>query len=167
MRKDIIGYEGLYAVTDTGQIWSYKSKIFLKITSRGNGYYRANLYKNGIMKTASIHRLVAQAFLDNYSEELHVNHIDEDKSNNIASNLEMVTQKENNNYGTRITRAAAKISKEVICIDTNTIYQSIKEAARINDIDQGSISKVCNGKAKTCGGFRWCFMENKEVIANE
>ena len=57
--KDIPGYEGLYAATEDGRIWSYRSKKFLKPSKDRYSYLYVNLYKDGVRKTYRIHRLIA------------------------------------------------------------------------------------------------------------
>lgn len=63
--RDIPSYEGLYAATEDGRIWSYRSKKFLKPRLTKKGYYRVVLYKDGKGKDFYIHRLIAEAYLDN------------------------------------------------------------------------------------------------------
>ena len=85
--KDIKDYEGLYAITEDGRIWSYRSNRFLKPYVR-KGYLRVKLYINGVEKDFSIHRLVAFAYLPNPDNLPEVNHKDENKQNNCVDNLE-------------------------------------------------------------------------------
>ena len=98
--KDIVGYEGQYAVDSEGIVYSLnyrrtgKTKA-LKAVEAGAGYFRVGLCMNGKVKRYYNHRLVAQAYLDNYSEDLQVDHIDCDKTNNCLSNLRMVTNQQN------------------------------------------------------------------------
>lgn len=80
--RDIPGYEGLYAATSCGKIYSYRAKKFLKPRITKKGYCRVLLYKDGKGKDFYIHRLVAEAYLDNPENLSQVNHKDEDKSNN-------------------------------------------------------------------------------------
>ena len=153
--KDIKDYEGLYAVTEDGQVWSYKRKIFLKPSKR-RGYLGVHLYKNGAQENKYIHRLV----LETYSpcenmKDLQVNHRDENKENNCLDNLEWLTQKDNLNYGTHNER----ISKKVRCIETKIIYKSINEAAEAIGKTRQALSMCLNGKTKTCGGFHWEFVD--------
>ena len=89
--KDIIGYEGLYAVTSCGKVWSYKSKKFLKPGKRRDGYLHVSLYKGGEGKLYYIHRLVAEAYLPNPNGLQQVNHKDENRENNALQNLEWCT----------------------------------------------------------------------------
>lgn len=56
-----------------------------------------------------------------------------------------------------IKKQVETISNKVICVETSVIYNSIKEAGILNNLDPSSISKVCLGKRKTCGGFHWCY----------
>lgn len=107
--KDFKGYEGLYQVSNLGRVKSLertfldkighkqhiKERILKPKTDR-NGYLRVGLSNgNGKPKTLSVHRLVCQAFHKNPENKPSVNHIDENKVNNTASNLEWCTVKEN------------------------------------------------------------------------
>lgn len=98
--KDICGYEGLYMISNLGNIKSIKKDALLKPIQNNNGYSRVSLYKNGKYKAFSVHRLVAEAFIPNPGALPQVNHKDEDKSNNKVDNLEWCTAKYNSNYGT-------------------------------------------------------------------
>lgn len=109
--KDIKGYEGLYQVSNFGRVkrldrfrkhWkgglSLYKECFLKGTLNNNGYLNVKLYKCGLKKTISIHRLVALSFILNKNELKEVNHIDCNKINNTVSNLEWVTKRENQTH---------------------------------------------------------------------
>lgn len=96
--KDIPGYEGLYAATSCGRIWSYRSKKFLKPIAAKDGYQKVNLYKNGKMKTCQIHRLIAATFIPNVNNYLEVNHKDFVKTNNTVNNLEWCDHAYNMRY---------------------------------------------------------------------
>lgn len=108
--KDIEGYEGLYQVSDLGNVRSLKfsggNKVKLLKQNTNRGYKQVTLRKNGKMKTCKVHRLVAMAFISNPNNYKEVNHKDENPSNNDVSNLEWCTSEYNKNYGTRNERAS-------------------------------------------------------------
>lgn len=97
--EDIEGYKGEYAISNLGRIKSIKNNIVMKPMLATNGYLVACLWHNGKQKKIVIHRLVAQAFVPNPNNYNEVNHIDENKTNNKADNLEWCTHKYNMNYG--------------------------------------------------------------------
>lgn len=102
--KDILDYEGLYAITSCGKVWSYRSQKFLKPKIKKNGYLEVDLRKNGSHKFCLVHRLVAEAYINNPFNLAEVNHKDEIKAHNWINNLEWVSHKDNCNYGTRNER---------------------------------------------------------------
>lgn len=93
--KDIKGYEGLYAITDTGQVWSYGSKKFLAgAFNKATGYLSVSLRKEGTNKMFLVHRLVAEAFLPRIEGKDTVNHKNLGKTDNNLSNLEWMSRSE-------------------------------------------------------------------------
>ena len=96
--KDIEGYEGIYQISDTGEVWTFKHKSPKPLKKRLNadGYVKASLTKDGRMKDYRVHRLVAEAFIPNPENKETVNHIDGDKENNHVANLEWATRSEQN-----------------------------------------------------------------------
>lgn len=99
--KDIKDYEMLYQISNLGNVKSLhcnKEKIMkLTIRSKNYPYYFVGLLKNGKRKYFAVHRLVAQAFVNNPNNYNQVDHLDGNKLNNNANNLEWVTPKENTN----------------------------------------------------------------------
>lgn len=98
--KTIVGYEGRYEVSDKGNIRSLKfgkTKI-LKPWKTNRGYLQVKLRKGGIHKNMYVHRLVAEAFIPNPNHLATVNHRDEVKTNNAASNLEWMSLPDNTAY---------------------------------------------------------------------
>jgi hypothetical protein len=147
--KPVVGYEGLYEVSDNGKVFSLKNKILLK-PFISVGYYSITLRKNKQSKKIKIHRLVACAFLPNTENKKQVNHIDGNKKNNHVSNLEWCTASENNKhawqYGLRkktqnqINQAKSINSKMVIDLYTGIFYDSLKEACNLNNLSYSSIT---------------------------
>lgn len=113
--RPVVGYEELYEVSNTGKVRGLKSKKILRDADNGKGYKKVILYKNYSQKTKYLHRLVAEAYIQNIEGYSSVNHIDENKSNNNVTNLEWCDAKYNDNYGTRNERVIdTKIKKGLI-----------------------------------------------------
>ena len=112
----------------------------------------------------NIHRLVAQEFHRNRFNKTQVNHIDGNKYNNRADNLEWATPSENNKhaYETGLSKwwvgleiANKKNGKKVKCLETNIVYKNQLEAQKQTGVDRSGICKACRGRYKTAGGFHW------------
>lgn len=169
--KPIKNYEGIYEVSNLGNVkrLTYSMKInprsytqcvhynehLLKPRPHRAGYQLVVLSKNGKATGYSVHKLVAEAFIPNPDNLSEINHKDEDKANNRVDNLEWCTRIYNNTYGTMQQRKAEKLRKSVLCIETNIIYPSVREAAKQTGADRSSISACCKGKQKTTKGYHW------------
>lgn len=164
--KDIKGYEGLYAITEEGMVWSYRRKKFLK-PSLNVSYLKVHLYKDGECKTKTIHRLVLETFKPVVGmENLQANHIDENKQNNNLSNLEWTTAKENTLHSSYKWkgRKGKVIPVEQYSLDGRlvAVYSSQAEAARELGINRYSISDCLRGRTHTGGGYIWRFIDEGE-----
>ena len=122
--KDIKNYEGLYAVTSCGKVWSYRNNKFLK-PGLVSGYLQVVLADKGSRAQYKVHRLVAEAYIPNPKGLPQVNHKDENKLNNSVNNLEWMTAEENANYGTRSERIGNKLGKPVYCVELDKVFDSI------------------------------------------
>jgi hypothetical protein len=105
--RDVKGYEGLYKVSDCGEIMSYnfyrsKSPKILSQTFNTSGYLGVTLSKNNIARRFLVHRIVAEAFIPNENNLEMVNHKDEDKTNNHVENLEWCTRSYNQLYSMKL-----------------------------------------------------------------
>ena len=171
--RDVLGYEGLYQVSNLGRVKSLSRKagyVFLrekimKPTLGKNGYFSVILSFNMKTKRVYIHRLVAEAFVPNPNGYSYVNHKDECKTNNVSWNLEWCTHNYNLNYGTHNKRLSEskkdKHTKPILQLTTDGSvvkeWDSIKEAAKQNGLRPCNISAVLHGYQTTCGGFKWRF----------
>ena len=172
--RDVVGYEGLYQVSDQGRVKSLERKVkhwcgertvkerILKPSDNCMGYLIVNLSAGGKRKHFKVHRLVCQAFHDNPENKLDVNHINENKTDNRACNLEWCTRRENINHGSRNTRTAEALSKPVgqYTLDGELvkIWPSATEARRQTGFSQGNICLAANGKHKQAYGFIWKYV---------
>lgn len=183
-RRDVIGYEGSYQVSNLGRIKSVSRTVrrkdntlypvrehILKPIKYNNGYYYVMMGSKE--RPQAIHRIVAKAFIPNPNNHPQVNHKDEDKSNNTLSNLEWCTASYNSGYGTRGTRLTETKGKRVAQIDLQSgnvikIWRSAAEAARelTGKSNHGNISNCCVGKRPYAYGYKWSYVKrnNKKVI---
>ena len=186
--RDIKGYEGKYMVSNMGRVKSLERTVWngrgyrivpekiRKANTNNMGYLQVNLNKNNKVKRYCVHRLVADAFCENPSGYTEVNHINEDKLDNRAENLEFCNRLYNTNYGTRNQRASEKLrgrkqskesvkkrSKPVFSVNKESglimWWESTREAERCTGISQGNISNCCTGRRKSAGGYIWFYAD--------
>lgn len=177
--KPIPGYEGLYEVSSFGRVRSldrwvkysngklrlHKGKILI-LNKTKCGYYIIGLCIKQSKKYYLVHRLVYEAFNGKIPEGYEVNHINEDKTDNRLENLNLMTRKENVNWGTGHQRSAAKQRNHPN--ESKNIYQytldgvlvhvwpSMAEAAR-NGFDISAVYRCCMGKKPQYKGFLWSY----------
>lgn len=185
--KDIEGYEGAYQVSSLGRVkgltrkfygldpngkacvkWK-KEKIHRQHESR-KGYLTVTIQSENKKKTFSVHRLVAMAFCAGFAEGLTVDHIDQNKKNNVASNLEWCTNEENlkrsHDYGTHsgfIEKPKRRVLSRAQIDEINRLYYSEENLAAANpwvkpysqrkiakmfNVSQDTIKQAVRGKVK-------------------
>lgn len=140
--KDIKGYEGLYQVSNKGNVKSLKRtrknhhggiapvrEIILKADVSYQGYYRVSLCKEKVYKHFFVHRLVAEAFIPKEKNKEFVNHKDFNRKNNYVENLEWVTTRENCKYSAQNCKKAALNAKTP---KTNEHYIYFKKDGKKN-----------------------------------
>ena len=158
--KDILGYEGLYQVSNFGRVKSLErlikyteNKIVLRkcriIKTHTNkcGYVYVVLHKDGNKKNYLVHRLVAEVFISNPDNLPQVNHKDENKLNNSVENLEWCDAKYNVNYGTCIERRSKKRGRSVDVFKNDIFIETITSAnlcAKKYKTTQSIIYRCCN-----------------------
>lgn len=181
--KDVLGYDGLYQVSNKGQV---KSMYFHSQKGKGNnlkenpkiltpgvdsyGYNIVSLCNGDTKKTFTVHRLVAETFIPNPDNLPCINHKDEDKQNNCVENLEWCTVEYNNSYGTKGERTAQTLKKKVYQYDQEmnfiAVYDGAIDAEKETGVSRSSICLCIKGRTKTAGGFIWKD-ESIEETANE
>lgn len=178
--KDIPEYDGLYQISNFGQVKSLKRIVsngngkrnieekILKQSKCNNHYFQVNLSKNGKIKTYYVHRLVAMAFIKNHNNLSIINHIDGNGFNNNELNLEWCTQKDNVNHAwnnglCQSICESAKHSKgrparKVIQNNDNgdiiNIYFSVKDAMKKLNITEAQVRDSISRKSKKFN-LRW------------
>ena len=166
--REVAGYEGLYLVSDQGDVVAVPKEVRcgnklqhrkrrpLKPHLRGkNGlYYKAvALTKNGETRQYSVHRLVAQAFIENPELLPEVNHKDENPLNNSVDNLEWCTRQYNMEY------SKAKPIFQIFDDGTVVRHKSIKAASEQTNIGRTAINNALTGWANRAGGYKWTYCD--------
>lgn len=198
--KNMIGFEGLYQVSNYGRVRGLdretigkppvtKKKIKGVIISPKkytNGYFFVAPCKNGLKKPTLLHRLVATHFIPNPDNLPEINHKDENKANNRASNLEWCTHKYNSNYGTKGERTSKRLKKKKAwagqdnpnygrrgndspkakpiraiseCGKTRH-FGSIIDASEQLNMSVSLVSKILHGRKKDIKGLKFEFITN-------
>jgi hypothetical protein len=162
-------YDGKYEVSNMGNVRSLKGKTkLLQQKTLNTGYLYVSLTYKGKSKNKTIHRLVANAFLDKVEGKTFVNHIDGNKKNNNIENLEWVTRSENMKHAYRNGlfknfvppaprfKSVVQYDKDGECVGE---FSSMTEASARTGTDISHISSCCKGKRKTANGYGWKYKE--------
>jgi hypothetical protein len=163
--KDIPNYEGIYQISNLGNVRSCKSNKIRKLVKQKSGYLRIILTKNSKQKATNVHILVAKSFVPNPKKLPFVNHIDGNKENNNAKNLEWVTASQNmiharqtglqKNHPWSVKVAQYSLDGKLI-----KIWDRMADASRHLKCPHGEISACCRQKQSTCRGYIWKYAED-------
>lgn len=186
--KDVTGYEGLYQISSLGNVKALARKIqnirnghtytrivpehLMSLVKTDDGYLRVTLANNKKRRGYLVHRLVAEHFIPKIEGKTYVNHLDEDKTNNIVTNLEWCTVWENSIYGNRCKKIGEKSSKiphtwlykSILqySLDGTFIreFKSIKQAVdTVGAKSTAGIQSCCIGRLKSSMGFIWKYKQ--------
>lgn len=181
--KEIDGYNGAYLVSNYGRIlsnnlYAHKQPRILSTPNHSSGYKHVALSSNGKSKLYLVHRLVAEAFLENPNGYEFVNHKDENKANNRADNLEWCTKSYNATYslelhperktayarffgGKRFNGKPPKHTEKVLQYSKSgellNEFSDVVDANAKTGIKNCAIIACCKGKQKTAFGYIWKF----------
>jgi len=167
--KNIKGYEGLYQVSNNGNVKSLVSNKLLKQCINQDGYHQVCLYKNGHKKNMLVHRLIAEAFIPNPDNKPTINHIDGNRANNDLNNLEYATMQEQLVHSVNILghkriindycrQRQKELHEKKVKRSDGIIFNSIKEASGGNETLRKCINKCVKGYCKTASGYSWQYL---------
>lgn len=171
--KDIKNYEGLYQISNLGNVKSLERYVnhlngvrivhekILKPIIDNTGYYVVSLWKENICERIHIHRIVTENFIPNISNKPFVNHIDGNKLNNCINNLEWCTPKENNIHAYKYGLNPSRVKVNQYDLNGNFIktWNSVIEANKFYKTSH--ISECCNDKSnrKMAKGYLWKYAD--------
>lgn len=165
--KDVVGYEGLYKVSNLGNVYSNYVHRNLKQGNYKDGYKFVILNRNGRSKYMSVHRLVATAFIPNPDDLPEVNHKDETPYHNNVENLEWCDYSYNATYNDVHLKRGLQLGMPVYAYDRsgNLVYTfpSTREAERKLNMGGSNITMCCKNIGRTCYGFVW----SKDKLSKE
>lgn len=133
--KDIPGFEGRYAITEDGRVFSKRNNRFLKPVKKSGWYVQVTFINNSKRVPFRIHRLVAEAFLPRIDGLNEVNHINGIKTDNRVENLEWTNRQKNIQHSYTVLKrkkaqgATHPKSKLVLDLQTGIYYECAREAA--------------------------------------
>ena len=169
--KDIIGYEGLYQVSNKGNVKNKQRNKYLVPKKNNRGYLGIELTNEKHRKMFLIHRLVAQSFISNPKRLPNVNHKDENPKNNSVENLEWCSQSYNVLYsmqkqgknsikknGVARNSKNKDTHKSIKNIEKNIVFENSLQIKQKYGYKQSSILDCCRGKRKTAYSYHWQFI---------
>lgn len=136
-----------YEVSNKGKVRNAKTKRILRTNRDEKGRERLILYKDGKQHSRKIRRLVAEAFCEQYYDDLYVMNIDGDITNNDSDNLEWRFLDDINKHYNKIRPHRNKLTKRVLCMETGIVYDSIQQASKDMNMSRTAISRIINARS--------------------
>lgn len=182
--KDIVGFEGLYQVSNVGRVrsigrnyydhynkvYSYlkRDKAVIKAQQYygGKDYPRTVLYKMGRSHLMSIHRAVAEAFIPNPGNLPTVNHKNGIRTDNRVENLEWCSYSDNLIHSMYVLNRIEKLGKPVMCVETGERFRSIGEAAKEKGLSFHCLRAHLKGRMPSLHGQHWVFIDKTSFQNN-
>ena len=148
-----------YSVSDAGEVRNDKTGRILRLAKMSDGYLGVCLLGEK-QRTMSVHRLVATAFIPNPDNKRDINHINGDKMDNRAENLEWCTHAENVRHAVAVLGASHKKKERtgILCVETGVVYPSAKAAGDAVHRSDMMIRKCLYGKSRTAAGYHWKYV---------
>lgn len=181
--KDVVGYEGLYQVSNLGRVKMLSRNVLANKSVRTikehiitqhisqKGYLYVCLWDNNKGKKVYVHKIVLSSFLRGKGIGEECNHLNENRTDNRLNNLEWCSHKYNINYGERTKKHSKSmknhksLSVPVIQLSLNNEYiaeyPSLREAGRVMNRSFTSIKECCKGRCKSAFGFKWMYKQIK------
>lgn len=163
MYKTIPNYPD-YVAFESGKIYSKRRRKLMKPSKKKTGYYELSLYNENGTKYVLLHRIIADLFCERTQDAEEVNHINGDKSDNSAKNLEWITHGRNLKHSYETNLREQDVSpRKVVAVSmtdgTRLVFRSIYRAARELKISQGNICMACKKQRPYAGGYYWHYMQ--------
>lgn len=169
--RPVVGFEGYYEVSNLGRLRTAKHIVEYsdgrrrhipggRLISYGkpkpNGYFMKGLWKDGVKKYETIHRIVATAFIPNPDNLEQINHKNGIKTDNRADNLEWVSRKYNAIHAVyELGKQTGFAPKKLLCVETGEVFDSQKKAMLAKHCDIRNLCKVIDNDNRTLGGYHW------------
>lgn len=165
--EDILDFEDFYEASGQGRIRNTKTGRIIKQGMNKYGYPQVCVSKYGKHYTITVAKCVWTAFNGKVPEGMQINHINEDKTDNRLENLNLMTPKENNNWGTHNERMKKSLSRTVQQYSRDgkllKTYKSLRTAAEETGYSRGYLSDCCKGKFKICHGSVWKYAQTGQT----
>lgn len=178
--KDVKGYQNVYQVSNYGRVKSLnynrtgKEKIIkhrikkIKCKNRIYKSHQIGLHKDGKVKCYCVNRLVYEAFKGKITDNYQIDHINNNPQDNRLDNLQLLTKSENSKkrFKDNPNLNVGSSKRKILCLNNNTVYDSVCYASRKLNLYQSNITHVLKGKQKHTHGYRFQYLLDDSAINN-